>query len=375
MNRTINAAKNLTRVIAVRPEYVKFTGASAAMLLSQIVYWFSNNRLRVKRDGRLWLAKTREELAAECGLSLDQYKRAIKKLKELELVQVEAHMWNGFRTSFIWLDQQRLAQITPTGRVVSAPTGRGRLHRPITETTAETTDREQQTRLASQEQKRVGEAQEQVREKKPRAIADWVAERPVLAEQRAGRYTAQEWLMKASEILKRHQEQAGLRAPPRAGVNSLAIAWKKAVAGDGGDFVKDLTQKELGQLKQLMAKVGSDTPQLIAWALPHWPDFAFSVRHQKDLKSSPSEPHLGFLLAHHDVAMNLYLQSIAEPKSEPKPRPKIVSAPTVEKPEVEEPTATIEDVMAALAECERRHTPNEWRDIQRQIPGAYRRFR
>ena len=80
MNKTINIAKNMTCVIAVRPEYVKFAGASAAVLLSQIVYWCSNNRLRVKRDGRMWLAKRRVDWADECGMTPRQYDTAIKKL-------------------------------------------------------------------------------------------------------------------------------------------------------------------------------------------------------------------------------------------------------------------------------------------------------
>ncbi|MGN6327750.1 MAG: hypothetical protein ACTHL5_02285 [Rhodanobacter sp.] len=377
MNKTINVAKNPICVIAVRPEYVKFAGANTAVLLSQIVYWFSNNRLRVKRDGRMWLAKTREELAGECGLSLDQYKRAIKRLKDLGLVVVEAHMWNGFRTSYLWLDHSRLAQIAPTSRVESAPTGRSRSYRPITETTNRDYDREQHERASPHEQKRVGEAQEQVREKEPRAIADWVAERPGLAEQRLKtNFTATEWEMKAGEILRRHQKM-GFREI-RLTTNSLAMQWKRCMSAKYGEFEKDLTKKEIGQLKMYMQKAGHHAPGALRYMFDDWGGVVHRIIHEKGLKGAPGRPNIDFLLKYHDVAINELLQSIASKlthRPEPKPQPKIVRAPTVEKPKVEEPMATIEDVMAVLAESERRRTKNDWRDTQRLMPGASRRFR
>lgn len=378
MNKTINIAKNMTCVIAVRPEYVKFAGASAAVLLSQIVYWFSNNRLRVKRGNHMWLAKRREDLAAECGLSFDQYKRAIKKLKDLGLVVVEQHKFAGEAISHLRLDAERLEVLCRTSQMVQiAPPRRCSSAPPITETTDRDYDREQRERASPQEQKRVGEAQEQVREKEPRKIADWVVERPGLAEQRLKTsFTATEWEMKAGELLKRHQKM-GLQEI-RLATNSLAMQWKRCMSAKYGEFEKDLTKKEIGQLKMYMQKVGQHAPDALRYMFDDWGSVAHRIIHEKGLKGAPVRPTIDFLLKYHDVAINELLQSIASElarKPEPKPQPKIVRAPTVEKPKVEEPTATIEDVMAVLAESEWRRTKNDWRDTQRLMPGASRRFR
>lgn len=69
----------------------------AGLLLSQIVYWHTPSRetgrtkLRVKKEGQLWLAKKRTAWHEECRISPKQYDRAIKILEKMQLVEV--HNW------------------------------------------------------------------------------------------------------------------------------------------------------------------------------------------------------------------------------------------------------------------------------------------
>jgi hypothetical protein len=72
---------------------------AAGLLLSQIVYWHLPSRetgrtkLRVKKNGHLWLAKRRTDWYDECRISAKQYDRAIKILEKNQLVEVENFMF------------------------------------------------------------------------------------------------------------------------------------------------------------------------------------------------------------------------------------------------------------------------------------------
>src|SRR5690349_14047356 len=65
----------------------------AGVVLSQIVYWHlpsrdGTTRLRVEREGELWLAKGRTEWWDECRISPKQADRALDLLRERGLVEV-----------------------------------------------------------------------------------------------------------------------------------------------------------------------------------------------------------------------------------------------------------------------------------------------
>jgi hypothetical protein len=65
----------------------------AGVVLSQIVYWHlpsrdGSPRLQVEREGKLWLAKGREEWWDECRISPKQADRALEVLEERGLIEV-----------------------------------------------------------------------------------------------------------------------------------------------------------------------------------------------------------------------------------------------------------------------------------------------
>ena len=73
--------------------YVDITGdLIAGILLSQIIYWYTpakngKSKLRVIKQGEEWLAKRRSDWFDECRISRSQYDRAIKILKNLNIVK------------------------------------------------------------------------------------------------------------------------------------------------------------------------------------------------------------------------------------------------------------------------------------------------
>ncbi|TCO69549.1 hypothetical protein [Marinisporobacter balticus] len=72
----------------------------AGLLLSQLIYWYlpskeGTTKLRVKKDGELWLAKSRTDWYEEIRISPKQYDRAIKILKEKNIVETQLFKFSG----------------------------------------------------------------------------------------------------------------------------------------------------------------------------------------------------------------------------------------------------------------------------------------
>jgi len=85
------------------------------LLLSQIIYWHlpgknGKSKLRVKRNARLYISKTRYEWWDEIRISPSQVDRGLKILKSLGIVEVEYHRFNGLRTSHIYLDKVKFLE-------------------------------------------------------------------------------------------------------------------------------------------------------------------------------------------------------------------------------------------------------------------------
>ncbi len=146
--------------------YVDMTGdLVAGLMLSQIVYWHlpdreGQTRLRVERDGYLWLAKAHADWWNECRITVKQVKRALKILSQKQLIVVGHFQFSGMRTTHIRIDRenflavwqetlegltgqdQRDRPVGPKGTDRSGrkgPTDESQRDRPYTESTPETT--------------------------------------------------------------------------------------------------------------------------------------------------------------------------------------------------------------------------------------------
>lgn len=113
------------RSIDFKPEYVDVAGGdlNAGVLLSQIVYWHlpskkSATRLRIEKQGRLWIGKTRREWWMECRLTESKFDRAARILAQAGLIEVRRFRYKGSPTLHISLNTEtflaRLQQIIST---------------------------------------------------------------------------------------------------------------------------------------------------------------------------------------------------------------------------------------------------------------------
>ena len=104
----------------------------------------------------------------------------------------------------------------------------------------------------------------------------------------------------------------------------LAAVWRTQVAAVSGGYQKPLTQKEIGQLKQLARYLGPLTESVVRYAIQYWVTFASTAGAEAGT-AWPTSPHIGFLLKHHAVAVNLMTRRpdpvIVTPAPKPPPPP------------------------------------------------------
>jgi hypothetical protein len=84
----------------------------------------------------------------------------------------------------------------------------------------------------------------------------------------------------------------------------LAGVWQWRMARLREGIERPLAGKEFGQLKQLQKYLGDLTWDVIDWVLENWWAFSQQAKMDAGLPCAPAEPHIGFLLAHCDVAVN-----------------------------------------------------------------------
>lgn len=101
---------------AYYPALTRLTGnPSAGILLSQIIYWYGpdtkgRTRLRVTKEGRPCLAKSREEWQAETGLTFPRIKGAQDRLVELGIIELRLSLFRGVTLNHVFLNQEVLYQ-------------------------------------------------------------------------------------------------------------------------------------------------------------------------------------------------------------------------------------------------------------------------
>lgn len=269
---------------------------AAAALLTKLKWWFTPKadgsiKVRVRRDGKFWVANTREEWMKDLGLTLKRYKRVRNRLLSLGLIEIKLMKFKGITQTHIRLVEEALdGPKGTTGLGQKGPTASGPNGAALNtcETTCKTYMKTSADALP--EKTLEGEANpagEVVLEKAPElGKASYVKAEEVLAAK------------KAKPVLN----------------GSLEVVWKSAVALATPEYQKQLNQKQRGQLKHLANAIGPDTKPVIRFAVEHWTKFGHRAVKEKALEDFPTYPDVGFLLAHYEVAVRM-LQSIAKPES------------------------------------------------------------
>ena len=313
--------------ILLRREYVEITaGLASAILLSQLVYWFKpskggKTKLTIIREGRYWLAKTKDDWHRECGLTPRGYRTAIAELTESGVVETRLWKFGGRPVTHYWLDVERLDaliqfhdpgfvadesdsvdSVDPTQSTLSiwhtppchfdtmeSDVSTPSLYTEITaENTAKITSTVQQAALGN-----AGVGSLNGFEEGTENMVTMKASKQLAVAKYAGQT--------AGEMLK------GMMTKKESASDvsdALHLRWKKEYGGVYGEFHGEVTMADKGKLGHIAKAIGKEKAlEVVSWAVRDWQKYAARVRDQKGLAGVPERPVIGFLLMHYGVAL------------------------------------------------------------------------
>jgi hypothetical protein len=88
----------------------------------------------------------------------------------------------------------------------------------------------------------------------------------------------------------------------------LATYWQTQMSLYKGTASPPLIPREIGQIKTLFRKTGMLSRRLITFAFQHWEQFTAEVMSTTGFTACPKHPHIGYLLAHRDIAVSLMVK-------------------------------------------------------------------
>lgn len=295
--------------IAVNPEVIKIVGPNAAIVYAQIDYWLNkanngNNRFVVHKADQRWVAKSREGLCDETGLTAQQLRCAIEKLLKEGLIERERHLFNGkvtahFRVTTGQADlgdvtQMEQAKMTQTEQAYITQTDLGDLTQNIyIETVLETkkdigvvdADGGCATQIFS------GEL-EMVSKKSGYSVSDMLA----------GHSASK----KVEKVAPENSKKPG----------QLASVFRTAFTESYPDlFLPSFISKELGQFGLFATRCGQHNPRLVIdHCVRNWGSFKSAAISEQGAIKPPDFPSIGTMLKFVQTAVNLYLADTAPPK-------------------------------------------------------------
>jgi hypothetical protein len=354
-------------IVFAKREYIEITGSiNAGILLTRILWWYQPSqenqdpkyphKLRVWKDGYWWLAKERKQWWKECCLTAKEFDGSVKKLKEIGIVITEVHRFNNLTTTHLRVDFDVLAKLMvdyspelPKGAFqnsqIGDSTGIPKKCIPLTEKTTKNKDIEGFSDAKTTptpyplSEVQIGKAKGKIEIKKFNKLG--LGKPAPLGENMAT----------ATDVLAKHSQKKleALQAVPQAtGVSVLVTRWKQHSGAVGG-FAKALTGKESGQLKHLLKGAGPQAIPVIDYAWAHWDKFCSKAKSAKDLDHAPSQPHIGFLVAHYELILQLIAKSkeaSAASMQQQIDKPPLVCNNPIK---VEEPKAPLAEIEADLA--------------------------
>jgi hypothetical protein len=297
-------------VVAFQRSYVDLLDGDvmAALMLSQIFYWYQpakngGSKLRVLRQGKWWLAKSTKDWNAELGMTLKQARRCMDVLISKGIIEAEIMRFDGSPTQhcrLVCVEGKKVLNCPSEVFHLSfcklpfAPEGKT-----ITETTTQTTT---ETLYATE--------------------------------------VAGDGDMKLNDVMAKLEAKKSAVPTGKVTASGMAMLWKSRMSLlNDGNYQKELTSKEVGQLKHLIKPLGDRCFEVLDWALQNWSAFAWEVKAKKGLTTAPEQPVIGFLVQYHDVAVQL----IAIPAPV---KPVKASAPLFDKPTLVKDTSSTEKVGA-----------------------------
>jgi hypothetical protein len=281
--------------ILLKRSYVQIGGdIVVGSLLSQIVYWHrpdkrGKTKLRVMRDGDMWIAKTREGWMEECAITAAGYRRAIQILKDRRIIEVRVMKFNGIAMNHVRLCEERLLEELVALSVASKEYERSGERAP--------TDQEKFTQSDC-----VNSSQpltESTHESTAVSISCTASSTRAKAEN--------EELTTKSEQERKGKEEKAEAFPSK----DLGAFWTSLVTRVYGASPKPVTHKERGQLKKLRADLTEERfYPVVQYAVENWTKFSLEARYAAGLSCNPQMPGIGYLLRHERTAWELWDQQV-----------------------------------------------------------------
>ncbi len=364
---------------ASRPDYDRLAGkpGPAARLLRCIDE--HARRLSVPKDGLAWCPLPRHLALRETGLSLDQYHRALRRLRGLRLVSDRMAYFKAVR-------MPHFALLGPLGAPAVQGTHQPGGHElsvhsiafqggetatmegpPVQSTAFQGGETPTTSRGGAPLAARAGLASKKESKKEKKVSKTSVHSHATVEEdnvkQDFGKAQAKTIMGKqgktVAEVLSEAQSKPQSAAVPGK-ASSLEPVWRDAYALAFACFVPSLTVKERAQLKHFAKQCPGNAPPVavLRFVVAHWAVFVGAAAADAGAYSLPGKPSVGFLAKHLGVAVNLWLEEqklvamkAAQSKPAPLPVPVVPKAPAaVAKPSASEGKATLDEVLAILSQ-------------------------
>jgi hypothetical protein len=301
-------------------ELEDLVGATAGRLLSQLLYWHTpdkagNSRMHARQDEAMWVARTKAQWQEDINLSEWKFRAALDRLVGLGLVIKGDYHYKRVRTLHLRLDISRLTDMVAEKDIQQE------LQEALSENL--TMYHEETSPLSI----KTKDSKKDLKQAEPPAIQ--THPQPPLEQ------TGETDVATLTEIL---QKPKTVKATPVIVTSSyLCLLWKKRMGDIVEGFVKDPTGKDRGQMAMYLKKVGPQAAiEGLEYAFQHWVRFTWAAREAKGFATVPAQPVIGFLLAHHDVLLQLIAKDKAEAASWVSPvvdKPSIMPVTPTEKPQ------------------------------------------
>lgn len=259
-----------------------------AAILLRLTYWMRKTKIR--HGPHMWVVMSREEWLEETGCTVNEHKNAVGRLKALDLVVIETHLFRGRTRSFMRLSDGVLEHIeTGSGWLSTAPAGW------LSGTPTESLPGEP-TYIDPTGLKEVKKGDKEVSGETPLAP-------PITVPKQGGSED-----MKAAEALNQMKAKKLLHKPDS--VQQLGFLWKGTVAEVYETPMVNLSAKSLGQLKHFKNACPEGTAaSILSWVIHNWIEFVKAAETDAGVKNTPSKPDVGFLLKYASVAVSVADQS------------------------------------------------------------------
>lgn len=281
---TKKAATAAIRTCVLYLDFLDLLDDHLAALVASRIYWWccvpgknGKSKLRVYKGGQWWLAKSRADWEAELNMSPKQVSRVMDLLERHQLVQTMVTMFNGKPTTHI----RYIGQIDPENRLSD----------------------KQPVIVLDIPKVPIG-INESASGHKRKCLKDVsiTCNTTGSTNMNSIKRVASSTPVTASEVLKNFSQ--GKTDKKVGGVLAMKVRWKKLQPEHLG-FQKELTAKEIGQLKHVHKALGETALAVMEWALSNWQGFTSEVQGMKGVSILPSVPVVGFFCQHYDVAVNL----------------------------------------------------------------------